>query len=58
MSKFLVETFYTCTFKMTHKLNELSEKKLSEIDSRKDGKVEVIEVRLNNRKTKKMNIIK
>tara|TARA_B100002051_G_scaffold211247_1_gene202882 strand:- start:3562 stop:4377 length:816 start_codon:yes stop_codon:yes gene_type:complete len=40
---------------MTHKLNELSEKKLSEIDSRKDGKVEVIEVRLNNRKTKKIN---
>ncbi len=27
MSKYLVETFYTCTFKITHKLDELNEKK-------------------------------
>ena len=53
MSNYLVETFYTCTFKMIHKLDELNEKKLSEIEDRKDGKVEIIEVRLNNRKTKK-----
>ena len=55
MSNYLVETFYTCTFKMIHKLDELNEKKLSEIEDRKDGKVEIIEVRLNNRKTKKIN---
>ena len=52
MSKYLVETFYTCTFKITHKLDELNEKKLSELENRKDGKVEIIDVRLNNRKTK------
>ena len=52
MSKYLVETFYTCTFKIIHKLEELSEKKLSELENRKDGKVEIIDVRLNNRKTK------
>ena len=52
MSKYLVETFYTCTFKITHKLDELNEKKLSELEDRKDGEVEVIDVRLNNRKTK------
>ena len=52
MSKYLVETFYTCTFKIIHKLEELNEKKLSELENRKDGKVEIIDVRLNNRKTK------
>ena len=53
MSKFLVETHYTCTFKIVHELEELNEKELSNIDSRKDGKVEVIDVTVNNRKTKK-----
>ena len=55
MSKYIVETFYTCSFKIVHRLDELNEKKLSEIEDRKDGKVEIIEVRLNNRKTKKIN---
>ncbi len=54
MKKFLVETYYTCTFKTVHSLNELNEKSMSEIDKRDDGKVEVIEVKLNNRKTKKI----
>ena len=54
MKKFLVETYYTCTFKTVHSLNELSEKSMSEIDKRDDGVVEVIEVKLNNRKTKKL----
>ena len=53
MSKFLVETHYTCTFKIVHELDELNEKELSNIDSRKDGRVEVIDVTVNNRKTKK-----
>ena len=52
MSKYIVETFYTCSFKIIHKLDELSEKKLSELDNRNDGKVEIIDVKLNNRKTK------
>lgn len=52
MSKYLVETFYTCTFKIRHKLDELNEKKLSELENRKDGDVQIIDVRLNNRKTK------
>jgi len=55
MSKFLVETFYTCTFKIVHKLEELNEKNLSELENRNDGKVEVIDVKLNNRKTKTLN---
>ena len=55
MSKYLVETFYTCTFKIVHKLEELNEKKLSELENRKDGKVEIIDVKLNKRKTKAIN---
>jgi len=55
MSKYIVETFYTCTFKIIHKLNELSEKKLSELENRHDGEVKIIDVRLNNRKTKTAN---
>jgi len=54
MKKFIVETYYTCTFKTVHTLNELNDAELSKIDSRKDGEVEVIEVKLNNRKTKKI----
>ena len=44
MSKFLVETHYTCTFKIVHELDELNEKALSEVDNRKDGKVEIVNV--------------
>ena len=55
MTKYLVETFYTCTFKITHKLDELNEKKFSELDKRKDGQFEIIDVKLNSRKTKTTN---
>jgi len=54
MKKFIVETYYTCTFKTVHTLNDLNDKELSKIDSRNDGEVEVIDVKLNNRKTKKI----
>ena len=53
MSKFLVETHYTCSFKIVHELDELNEKALSDIDSRTDGKVEIVNVTVNNRKTKR-----
>ena len=55
MSNYLVETFYTCTFKIVHKLDELNENKLSELENRKDGRVEIIDVKLNNRKPKAIN---
>ena len=54
MSKYLVETFYSCTFKITHKLDELNNEKLTELEKRNDGKVEVLDVKLSNRKTKKI----
>ena len=52
MPKYIVETFYTCSFKIVHKLDELNEKKLSELENRNDGEVQIIDVKLNNRKTK------
>ncbi len=55
MAKYLVETFYTCSFKIVHKLDELNEKKISELQNRSDGKIEIIDVKLNNRKTKTIN---
>jgi len=54
MKKFIVETYYTCTFKTVHTLSELNDVELSKIDARKDGDVEVIDVKLNNRKTRKI----
>ena len=41
--------------KLVHKLDELNEKKLSELENRKDGQFEIIDVKLNNRKTKTNN---
>ena len=54
MKKYVVETYYTCTFKTVHSLNNLDDTELSKIDQRTDGEVEVIDVKLNNRKTKKV----
>ena len=54
MKKFIVETYYTCTFKTVHTLDSLNDQELAKIDKRTDGEVEVIDVKLNNRKTKKV----
>ena len=54
MKKYIVETYYTCTFKTVHSLDNLDDIELSKIDQRTDGDVEVIDVKLNNRKTKKI----
>ena len=54
MKKYLVETFYTCTFKTVHKLDEINDQSLNSLDERNDGNVELIEVKLNNRKTKRI----
>ena len=54
MKKYIVETYYTCTFKTVHTLDNLDDTELSKVDQRTDGDVEVIDVKLNNRKTKKI----
>ncbi len=55
MSKYIVETYYTCTFKISHKLNDINENEFTKLDQRKDGDVEIIDIKLNNRKTKTLN---
>jgi len=56
MAKYLVETFYTCTFKVKHYLDELNEDQLSKLDRRDNGKFEIIDVKLDSRKTKNLEI--
>jgi len=54
MKKYVVETYYTCTFKTVHSLDNLDDAELSKVDQRTDGEVEDIDVKLNNRKTRKI----
>ena len=58
MKKYIVETYYTCTFKTVHNLDNLDDVELAKIDQRTDGEVEVLDVKLNNRKTKKLGVKK
>ena len=55
MAKYLVETYYTCTFKVNHYLDNVNETELKNLEKRDDGKFEVIEVKLDNRKTKSLD---
>ena len=55
MAKYLVETYYTCNFKVSHYLDEISEAELSSLDKRDDGKFEILDVKLDNRKTKNLD---
>ncbi len=57
MAKFLVETYYTCTFKVNHYLDEINEKELKNLEKRSDGKFEVLDVKLDNRKTKNLDSV-
>ena len=55
MAKYLVETYYTCTFKVNHYLNNINENELKNLEKRDDGKFEVLDVKLDNRKTKSLD---
>ncbi len=55
MAKYLVETYYNCTFKISHYLDNVDEKELASLENREDGKLEVIDVKLENRKTKSLD---
>ena len=56
MSKYLVETFYTCSFKVSHYLNNLNEKEISNLQNRNDGTYEILDIKLDNRKTKNLDV--
>ena len=55
MAKYLVETYYTCTFKVNHYLDDINENELKSLEKRDDGKFEVLDVKLDNRKTKSLD---
>ena len=54
MAKYLVETYYTCSFKVSHYLGDINEENLNNLEKSDDGKFEIIEVKLDNRKTKNL----
>ena len=54
MAKYLVETYYTCTFKVNHYLDDVNETELKNLEKRDDGKFEILDVKLDNRKTKSL----
>ncbi len=57
MAKYLVETYYTCNFKVSHYLDNIDEKNMQNIEKREDGKFEILDVKLDNRKTKNLEKI-
>jgi ribonucleoside-diphosphate reductase alpha chain len=58
MSKYLAESFYTCLFKITHQLEEVTNQRLKDLENRKDGKFDLIDIKFNKRKTKALSDIK
>ena len=55
MAKYLVETYYTCTFKVNHYLDDINETELKNLEKRDDGSFEVLDVKLDSRKTKSLD---
>ena len=55
MAKYLVETYYTCNFKVIHYLDDINETELSNLEKRDDGKFEILDVKLDTRKTKNLD---
>ena len=57
MAKFLVETYYTCSFKVSHYLDNIDEKNIQKIEKREDGKFEILDIKMDSRKTKNLEKI-
>jgi len=55
MSKYLVETYYTCSIKVSHYLDDISENALKKLEKQEDGKFEILDMKLDNRKTKNLD---
>ena len=56
MAKYLVETYYTCSFKVDHYLDDINEAELTNLEKRDDGKFEILDVKLDTRKTKSLDL--
>ena len=55
MAKYIVETYYTCNLKVSHYLENIDEKEMANLEKRDDGKFEILDIKLDNRKTKNLN---
>ena len=56
MAKYLVETYYNCSFKVSHYLDEVNSEELQKLEKRDDGKFEILDVKLDSRKTRNLNV--
>ena len=57
MAKYLVETYYTCNIKVSHYLDDISENNLRNLEKQEDGKFEILDMKLDSRKTKNLEKI-
>ena len=57
MSKYLVETYYTCSIKVSHFLDDITQNTLKNLEKQEDGKLEVLDMKLDSRKTKNLDKI-
>ena len=55
MAKYIVETYYTCTFKVKHYLDDISNNQLDELDKKDDGEYEILDVKFDKRNTKNLD---
>jgi len=55
MAKYLVETYYTCSIKVSHYLDDISENTLKNLEKQEDGKFEILDMKLDSRKTKNLD---
>ncbi len=54
MAKYIVESYYTCTFKVKHQLDEINSDELDQLDKRDDGEFEILDVKFDKRNTKNL----
>ena len=52
MAKYLVETYYTCTFKVNHYLDDINETELKNLEKKRWWKIWILDVKLDNEKQK------
>ena len=55
MAKYTVETYYTCSFKVKHYLEDISNNQLDQLDKRDDGEYEILDIKFDKRNTKSLD---
>tara|TARA_B100002051_G_scaffold7317_1_gene6138 strand:+ start:1544 stop:2368 length:825 start_codon:yes stop_codon:yes gene_type:complete len=55
MAKYLIETFYNCSIKVSHYLDKIDDNEIENLEKRDDGKFEILDIKLDKRNTKNLN---